>query len=323
MMSDNLSLCAANLAKSDEFYTRYEDISNELNHYEKHFYNKTVLCNCDDPFNSNFCVFFLHNFKRFGLKRLICTSYSENGIGMVADISSVADTDIDSLLKGRVKQLSGNGDFRSEECIGYLKLADIVVTNPPFSLFREYVAQLIEYGKRFIIVGNKNAITYKDIFPFIRNNKIWLGVGFAGGNAYFKIPPQSERKWSQGVYNSSDETVKFRNVGWFTNIEHSKRNEELPLHKEYHGNESLYPRYDNYDAINVDRVADIPCDYLGVMGVPITYLDKYNPEQFEIVGLAAGNIKGLEGIKLLSGKSGPYINGKLRYGRIFIKKVVH
>lgn len=312
-MAGNTSLCVASLTKQDEFYTRYEDIENELENYKNHFFNKIVLCNCDDPHESNFCAYFVRNFQRLGLKRFICTSYHENGVGALLDISDVS-------VKNKVKTLSGNGDFRSAECIEYLRAADIVVTNPPFSLFREYVSLLIEHGKKFVIVGNKNAITYRDIFPLIKSNRMWLGVGFSGGNAYFKIPPHKTRAWADGVYNSSDEMVKFRNVGWFTNLEHFKRSEKLSLYKSYYENEEAYLHYDNYDAVNVDRVADIPFDYTGVMGVPITYLDKHNPDEFEIIGLAAGNIRGLEGIELLSAKPGPYINGKLRYGRIFIRK---
>ena len=285
-----------------------------MNHYEKHFQGQTILCNCDDPFESNFCKFFLRNFNYLGLKRLICTSYGTSpivgrqmslfddqdepvvcGQGYVMDISAVpmangrgvSDVDIEALLRSKrrgVKKLKGDGDFRSEECIAYLKQADIVVTNPPFSLFREYVAQLIEYGKKFLIIGSKNAITYKEIFPLIQQNKVWLGYGFRKDDAYFRIPPERAAGYASGVYNPDTGLVHFRNCTWYTNLDHAKRHEELILYRRYYGHEEDYPRYANYDAINVDKVTDIPCDYFEEIGVPITYLDKHNPGQFEIIG---------------------------------------
>lgn len=313
-MANNASLHAASIAKQDEFYTQYEDIQSELNHYEKHFEGKTVLCNCDDPFESNFCKFFLRNFNYLGLKRLICTSYStssvawqqmtiwdylgeqvtsKNGHGYVMDIESVpmangrgvTDEDIDKLLKSEnvVRKLNGDGDFRSDECIEYLKQADIVVTNPPFSLFREYVALLMKYEKKFLIIGNQNNITYKEIFPLIQQDKIWLGWKF--GDMAFRVPdyyePRATRFW---VDENGTKWRSFGTICWYTNLDHDKRHEKLVLYRKYYGNEEDYPYYANYDAINVDKVADIPCDYFGEMGVPITYLDKHNPEQFEIIG---------------------------------------
>lgn len=311
-MAKNSSLNAANKAKQDEFYTQYADIQNEINHYEKHFDNKTVLCNCDDPFESNFCKFFLRNFNYLGLKRLICTSYStspfigeqfticdefdeplSSGKGYVMDISEVpmangrgvTDDDINALLTSKkrgVKRLKGNGDFRSEECIDYLKQADIVVTNPPFSLFREYVALLMKYEKKFLIIGNQNNVTYKEIFPLIQQNKLWLGWKY--GDMSFRVPdyyePRSTRFWID------DEGHRWRSFGticWYTNLDHDKRHEPLILYCHYYGNESDYPKYDNYDAINVNKVSEIPCDYFENMAVPITYIDKHNPEQFEII----------------------------------------
>ena len=316
-MANNASLHAAGVAKQDEFYTQYEDIQNELNHYEKHFRGMTVLCNCDDPFESNFCKFFLRNFNYLGLKRLICTSYHTSSVvgtqmslfddmdealvpghGYVMDIREVpmangrgvSDDDIDALLRSKkrgVKKLNGDGDFRSEECIEYLKQADIVVTNPPFSLFREYVALLMKYEKRFLIIGNQNNITYKEIFPLIQQNKIWLGWKF--GDMAFRVPdhyePRSTRFW---VDESGKKWRSFGTICWYTNLDHDKRHEELVLYRKYYGHEEDYPHYANYDAINVDRVADIPCDYFEEMGVPITYLDKHNPEQFEILGITLG-----------------------------------
>lgn len=229
-----------------------------------------------------------------------------------------------------VKELQGDGDFRSAECIELLKEADIVVTNPPFSLFREYVAQLIEYEKKFLIIGNKNAITNKEIFKLIKENKIWLGNGFRGGNAYFEIPETASRDYAKGVYDEETKLVKFRNCCWFTNLDHKKRHEELILYKNYTPEE--YPKYDNYDAIEVKKTAEIPMDYNGVMGVPITFLDKYNPEQFEIIWQASGNTRASapkEVLKKMSYKQHKedrggcgVVNGKRVYSRILIRKKI-
>ena len=290
-MSKNAALGKARNAKQDEFYTQYEDIQRELNHYEKHFEGKTVFCNCDDPFESNFCRFFLRNFNYLKLKRLICTSYSSSpvlgaqlllfdemeepvkkGIGYVMDITEpiamengmgVSDFDINRLLKSEkrgVKKLKGDGDFRSEECIKYLKEADIVVTNPPFSLFREYMAQLMEYEKKFLIIGNQNAITYKEIFPLLMENKIWLG--FKSGGMAFELP-EKYLQTNKSAYKLENGKIcqKLGNICWFTNLDHNKRHEKLELYCHYYGNEEHYPKYDNYDAINVDKVAEIPLDY--------------------------------------------------------------
>ena len=313
-MAKNSSLNAASIAKQDEFYTRYEDIQEELNHYEQHFRDKTVLCNCDDPFESNFCKYFLRNFNYLHLKRLICTSYSSSPFigkqklifdsnnepvipknGYVMDISEVpmengrgvSDEDIDKLLKSEkrgVKKLSGDGDFRSDECKNYLKQADIIVTNPPFSLFREYVAFLIEHNKKFLIIGNQNNITYKEIFPLIQHNKVWLGCKF--GDMAFRVPDYYESRETRfWVDKDGQKWRSFGTICWYTNLDHKKRHEEMILYRHYKGNEEYYPKYDNYEAINVNKVVEIPLDYDGVMGVPITFLDKYNPNQFEIIGL--------------------------------------
>lgn len=317
-MANNSNLNKANKVKNDEFYTQLSDIENELKHYRNHFKDKVVFCNCDDPYESNFFKYFAMNFNFLGLKKLIATCYmgspvmgqqfeqlsffdimpSEDDtpkkfpykieITEVTDVDgdgAVTLMDVEYLLRNRKNYLTlleGNGDFRSPECVEILKEADIVVTNPPFSLFREFVAQLVEYNKKFIIVGNQNAITYKEFFPLIQNNKIWLGNGFRGGNAYFAVP--KEVHYASGVYNEETGLVKFRNCCWFTNLDIKKRHEKLELYKKYTPEE--YPHYDNYDAINVDKTADIPEDYEGVMGVPITFLDKYNPDQFEIIGMA-------------------------------------
>ena len=319
-MAKNTGLSKAKDAKKDEFYTAYEDIQAEMNHYEEKFMEKTVLCNCDDPFESNFCKFFLRNFNYLGLKRLICTSYSTSpvigrqltlfdeinapiaqGNGYVMDIKDVpmangrgvSDEDIHVLLTSKkrgVKKLKGIGDFRSEECISYLKQADIVVTNPPFSLFREYVAQLMAYQKNFLIIGNVNAITYKEIFPLIKDNKLWLGASIHSGDRKFYVPDDYPlRAAGCGVDQDGRKYIRVKGVRWFTNLDYATRHEPLILYKRYYGNEEEYPKYDNYDAINVDKTADIPCDYFEDMGVPITYLDKHNPEQFEVVKFRKGN----------------------------------
>lgn len=288
----NRSLHAAKASKKDEFYTQLSDIEKELKHYKDHFKGKVVLCNCDDPLVSNFFHYFAHNFESLGLKKLITTCYKNSQPGMFSEHKSdkavwleyTGDKDGDRVPSPEeigIKHLEGDGDFRSKECIGLLKKADIVVTNPPFSLFREYVAQLMKYGKKFLIIGTTNGIAYKDIFNLIKENKVWLGYGFENGNAYFKTT--NGESYASGVYNPETGLVKFRNVSWFTNLEHQKRHEELILFKNYSPEE--FPTYDNYDAIEVSKTKDIPMDYYGAMGVPVTFLDKYNPEQFEILGI--------------------------------------
>jgi hypothetical protein len=325
----NKSLGAARNSKQDEFYTQLPDIERELKHFKKYFKNKVVLCNCDDPRVSNFFHYFSYNFEQLGLKKLITVCYKnqERDLFSKHDSEKAIYLEYTGDKEGNkvpdpaeigIKLLNGDGDFRSKECIELLQQADIVVTNPPFSLFREYVEQLVEYRKHFVIIGSLSALTYKETFKLIRDDQLWLGYAFHGGNAYFATPYAKE--FATGVYNEETGLVKFRNVTWFTNLEIEKRNEKLLLYKTYYGNEDEYPKYDNYDAINVDKTKDIPGDYEGVMGVPISFLDKHNPKQFEIVGLIAGNIKGLAGIPSASGKDGPYINGKLRYGRILIRK---
>ncbi len=299
----NKNLHAAKSAKKDEFYTQLSDIEKELKHYPKHFKGKVVLCNCDDPWVSNFFHYFSHNFEQLGLKKLITTCYknqnpdlfSENKSEKAIYLEYFGDKDGDKVPSPNeigIKPLKGDGDFRSQECIELLKQADIVVTNPPFSLFREYVAQLIDYDKKFIIVGHQNAIKYKEIFPLIRDNKIWLGYGFKGGAAHFI------NEHYEDYATASDRKVgmiRVSGVHWFTNLEISKRHEDLILYKKYTPEE--YPKFENYDAINVNITKDIPIDYDGMMGVPITFMDKYNPDQFEIIGVGIANL-GLEiGIK--------------------------
>lgn len=336
-MAGNKSLHAANKAKNDEFYTQLSDIENELRHYKHHFKDKTVYCNCDDPRVSNFFHYFSYNFEHLGLKKLIATCYknqnsdlfSQNDSEQAVWLKYTGDKDgngIPTPEEIAVKPLKGDGDFRSEECIGLLKQADIVVTNPPFSLFREYVAQLVEYGKHFIIIGNKNAITYKEIFPLIKDNKMWLGSTPMGTDMLFGVPDNYaeilvETKKTGSSYRIVDGEIKARaQACWFTNLDIAKRHEELILYRTY--NPEDYPKYDNYDAIEVSKVADIPCDYDGVMGVPITFLDKYNPEQFDILGATESEGKGFSnGLWHAESKvAQPLINGNRIYKRIFIRQ---
>lgn len=296
------SLSKAKKAKNDEFYTQLSDIENELKHYRKHFDGAIVLCNCDDPEWSNFWKYFYLNFDSLGLKKLVSTHFDTE--------KSTYKMEYEGTSEPIVTNLEGNGDFRSTECIELLKEASIVVTNPPFSLFREYVAQLMEYNKKFIIIGSQNAISYREIFPLIKDNKIWLGNGFKAGNAFFKIPSNADHsKYANGVYDPQTGLVKFRNCAWFTNLDLAKRHEELILYKKYKSDE--YPQYDDYNAIEVSKVVDIPSDYDGVMGVPVTFLDKYNPDQFEILGLDDHRVE-------WRGR-GPAINGKCKYRRIIIR----
>lgn len=327
----NRALSKARENKNDDFYTQLTDIERELKHYKEHFKDKVVFCNCDDPRVSNFFYYFSYNFEKLGLKRLITTCYknrerdlfSRNGSEQAIYLEYYGDkkgSKVPVAEEIGIRHLKGDGDFRSKESIELLKQVDIVVTNPPFSLFRQYVAQLIEYDKKFIIIGSQNAFTYRDIFTLIRDNKVWTGVD-NGGTKWFEVPHDYEIKTQTRIKTEGGR--KYFSMGsifWFTNLDHRKRHEELILYKSHSGNEGSYPKYDNYEAIEIATYKNIPLDYDGVMGVPITFLDKYNPDQFEIVGLIAGNIKGLAGIPSSTGKDGPYINGKLKYGRILIKR---
>ncbi len=312
-MAKNEGLGKAKDAKKDEFYTTFEDIQAEINNYTDKFKDKTVLCNCDDPYESNFCKFFLVNFNYLGLKRLICTSYASSpiigsqmtifdyldepvhrGNGYVMDISEVpmangrgvSDDDIEKLLKSKkrgVKKLKGDGDFRSTECIEYLKQADIVVTNPPFSLFREYITMLYEYNKQFLIIGNVNAIHYSQIFPLFKDNKLWLGASIHSGDRKFYVPEDYPLNAAGcGIDKDGRRFIRVKGVRWYTNIDYPSRHEDIDLYKKYSPED--YYTYDNMDAINVDKTLEIPCDYYGMMGVPITFMDKYNPDQFVILG---------------------------------------
>jgi hypothetical protein len=289
----NSRLKQAKNSKKDEFYTQLSDIEREMKHYKKHFKNKVVFCNCDDPRVSFFFHYFSYNFEALGLKKLITTCYksqnadlfSENKSERAIYLEYTGDKNGDNIPNRSeigIKHLKGDGDFRSKECIELLKQADIVVTNPPFSLFREYVAQLIEYDKKFIIIGHQNAITYREIFKLLKENKMWLGYGFNRNMAHF-INRHYEDYASDADHKEG--MIRVSGVVWFTNLDISKRHEDYIIYQKYYGNESLYPRYDNYNGINIDKTKDIPVDYKGVMGVPITFLTKHNPDQFEIVGL--------------------------------------
>ena len=293
--SKNENLHKAKDAKKDEFYTQLSDIEKEVRHYKEHFRGKVVYCNCDDPRVSNFFHYFSYNFEKLGLKKLITTCYKNQERDFFSQNSSeravyleyngdkngnhVPDPD-----EIGINHLQGNGGFQSRECIELLKQADIVVTNPPFSLFREYVAQLIEYEKKFLIIGNVNAVSYKEIFKLIKENKLWLGASIHSGDREFGVPDDYPLNAAGfRVDNSGKKFIRVKGVRWFTNLDYNERHEDLILPKNY--SPEKYPKYDNYDAINVDVTKDIPCDYSGAMGVPITFIDKYNPEQFEILGI--------------------------------------
>jgi len=313
-------LTKAKINKKDEFYTQLIDIENELVHYKNHFKNKVVYCNCDDPRVSNFFKYFSHNFESLGLKKLITSCYkrqevnlfstenNENGFFFEYEASEIEKNAVNT-DKIDVVHFKGDGDFRSIESIELLKKADIVVTNPPFSLFREYVAQLIKYDKKFLIIGNINAITYKKVFELIKKNKAWLGVNMGRGISGFIVPEHYELYGTETrTDNFGNKIVSPNNCLWLTNLNTFKRNKDILLSKMYYGNESNYPKYDNYDGINVNRTKNIPMDFKGVMGVPITFLHKFNPDQFEIIKFRKGNNE-----KDLS------INGKCPYFRILIR----
>lgn len=347
-MAKNKNLNDAARARKDEFYTQIEDIENELGHedYREFFRGKSVLCNCDDPYESEFFKYFAMNFNALELKKLIVTCYAGSPIlqtefnfdtgGILEpprhrnqfaykivipelfDWNNDGREDLDDIKHyilnhgGCWERLKGNGDFRSDECIEILRQADVVVTNPPFSLFREYVAQLMDYRKKFVIIAPMNAVTYKEIFPLIQQNKMWLGYGFRGGDPTFKVPPYyEEREYRFWIDENGQKWRSFGNMTWFTNIPLKKYKEELLLTFEY--SPELYPHYDNYDAIEVSKTARIPCDYFGVMGVPITFLDKYNPNQFEILGIA-------NSARWIGYECFTIIGGKKIYNRILIRR---
>lgn len=292
----NKSLRQARQAKNDEFYTQLSTIEQEVMHYRKHFKGKTVYLNCDDPRESNFFHYFSYNFERLELKKLIASCYKSQDFNLFSlhDVNEKAvwleytgETDggrVPTAEAIGVNYFESDGDFRSEESIELLKEADIVVTNPPFSLFREYIAQLMEYDKKFLVLGNMNAITYKEIFPLIKDNKMWPGVAF-NKTMKFEVPEHYDTE--KAIKEDGKRLIQVPAISWWTNLDYPRRHEDIILFREYKGNEDKYPKYDNYDAINVDKVADIPKDYQGIMGVPITFIGQWNPEQFEIVNLMA------------------------------------
>lgn len=353
-MAKNIELGAARLAKKDEFYTQLTDIEKEMRYYKKHFHGKTVLCNCDDPFESNFFKYFVLNFNRLGLKKLIATCYNGSPIAgqqlslfdyMDGDTSNKEENrpykavvttvydktgnggvdmlDVAELFKSgenELTELIGNGDFRSEECLALLDEADIVVTNPPFSLFREYVSMLMEHQKHFIIIGNVNAITYKEIFPLIMKNQLWFGASIHSGDRKFYVPDDYPLNASGcGIDEDGKRFIRVKGVRWYTNLDLKQRHEEMILVKYY--SQEQYPVFDNYNAVEVSKTTDIPCDYPGIMGVPITFMDKYNPDQFEIIGATESEGKGFSnGLwDEDSGIAQPLIKGIRKYKRLFIR----
>ena len=364
-MAGNKKLRKAQKNKNDEFYTQLSVIEDELCHYKQHFKGKVVFCNCDDPYESNFFKYFTMNFNSLGLKKLIATGYVTSPIiGTELNVWTGEETDVKERTPyvayiNEVKDMNGDGridledvkillqkkrncrrklhgdadypagDFRSEESLKLLKQADIVVTNPPFSLFREYVHQLVDNNKKFIIMGNKNAITYGEFFPLLKDNKAWVGATSLNGGRWMVMPKgmEIERSDKTKINNRGETIMNVAGVCWFTNLDIKKRHEDLILYKHY--NPKDYPTYDNYDAINVDKVSDIPCDYDGIMGVPITFFDKYNPKQFEVLGFwnngVAGDFLGAKKIEIeTSGKkifwNGPSVNGKATYFRVLLKR---
>ena len=351
-MSDNQSLIVAAKAKKDKFYTQLEDIENELRHYREFFKGKRVLCNCDDPFESNFFQYFALKFNDLELKKLVTTSYADSPIagleislfpdGKTAYMTEVTElrdwngdgredlNDVKFAIEHglyKVTPLTGDlkycaGDFRSKELVDLLKACDVVVTNPPFSVFREFVKLMIDSGKKFIIIGNVNAITYKEIFPLLMSNKLWFGESIHSGDREFRVPDDYPLEAANfRVDENGIKYLRIKGVRWYTNFDISKFREDIPLFKSYREEPERYPRYDNYDAIEVSKTAHIPCDYDGVMGVPITFLDKYNPNQFEILGnseMFAEPVTVNGKLKQNPGRF--YINGKRMYDRILIRR---
>ena len=312
MASANVNLHKAKDAKNDEFYTQLTDVSKELMHYKQHFKDKIVLCNCDDPTWSAFWKYFHLNFAELGLKKLISTHYDREKVTYKMEYTGGDDNDIEVGVKTPLK---GNGDFRNKECLDLIDEADIVVTNPPFSLFREYVAVLMEHEKKFIILGNMNALTYKEIFPLFRDNQLWYGASIHSGDRKFYVPDDYPLKASGcGIDENGKRFIRVKGVRWFTNLDYPARHEKLILWKNYTLEE--YPKYDEFNVINVDKYAEIPVDYDDVMGVPITFMDFFNPDQFEIIWLDGTDTSRWYG-------SGPLLNGKKKYRRLFIRRKVN
>ena len=330
----NAAMNRARNARKDEFYTQLSDIEKETRHYRDHFKGKTVLCNCDDPYASQFFVHFFRKFSAYGLKKLVSVCYkncepdlfSQNASehSIMLEYSGGADESRDPTkdeIAKWVKPLKGDGDFRSDECVDILKAADIVVTNPPFSLFREFIALLVKYDKKFLVIGNVNAISYKECFPLIKQGRLFMGASIHSGDREFGVPDDYPL-YAAGCRQDADgrKFIRVKGVRWWTNMDYPERHEDLTLFREY--NPKDYPKYDNYDAINVDETKDIPCDYDGVMGVPITFLDKWNPEQFEVLNCNDYRVDDKVPSKshgLIKDKEGA-VNGEIKYVRILIRK---
>lgn len=333
-MSQNRNLQDAKAAAKDEFYTQLTDIEKELEHYTKHFRDKIVYCNCDDPRVSNFFEYFSSNFEFLGLRKLITTCYKNRQLDLFSRKDSeraiyleyAGDTDGDLTVSSdeiEVHELQGDGDFRSPECVNLLKEADIVVTNPPFSLFREYVAQLIKYEKKFLIIGNMTAVSSKFIFPLIRSNKMWYGPSIKSGDREFGVPDHYPlTASSHRIDSNGNKYIRVKGVRWFTNLEHDMMHEKFRLTAKY--SPDKYPKYDNYDAIEVSKTKNIPKDYDGVMGVPITFLDRYNPEQFEILGsdydVKTGLLNEIINPEWQGKIDRGYVKGKRQWARILIRR---
>ena len=312
----NANLNRAGKNKEDEHYTKITDIEKELRYYKHYFKDKTIFCNCDDPEYSNFWKYFELNFTELGLKKLISTHYETQipsyKLELIEDVNGDGKITSKDIIKTPLKQ---NGDFRSPECIEILKEADLVITNPPFSLISEYILQLVEYKKKFLIIGRETVITNKEIFPLLRDGIIWLGYNY--GEMEFVVPADYEPRETR---YREENGIKYHSLGntlWLTNLDIPKRHEDYKAFRTFQ--KENYEMFDNYDAICINKLTDIPIDYDGVMGVPITILHNHNPEQYEIVGLLAGNIRGLAGIPSKINKDGPYVNGKLKFGRVLIR----
>lgn len=309
-MSTNIGLCEAKDAKNDEFYTQIEDIEKELAYHENAFKDKIVYCNCDDPTQSAFWQYFHLNFAKLGLKKLISTHYNKTNPTYKMEYAGRED---DNITSGVKTPLKGNGDFRSEECLDLLDKSDIIVTNPPFSLFRDYVAVMMKHKKTFLILGNMAALTCKEIFPLIKNNQLWYGASIHSGDRKFYVPDDYPLNASGcGVDDNGRKFIRVKGVRWYTNLDYASRHKKLDLWKTYTPAE--YPKYDNYDAINVRKYSEIPCDYNGVMGVPITFIDHYDPDQFDILKCSAYADRDY------SGCGGLYINKKKVFVHILIRK---
>ena len=353
-MSKNFALQEAARARQDEFYTSRSDIENEMRYYREHFRGKTVLCNCDDPYESEFFKYFALFFNTIGLKKLIATCYAGSPIAQrqlslfddetptpsrkpycaviecMKDYNGDGRTDLldaEYILQhgvgGGLRVLDGDGDFRSPECVKLLQEADIVATNPPHSLLREYIFLLTKYGKKFIVLGNINAVTYKEVFPLIMQNKMWMGVTIHSGDRKFHVPESYPLEAAGcGVDDEGRRFIRVKGVRWFTNLEHNRHNETMILVMSYHKDPSKFPHYDNYDAIEVSKTVEIPYDYDGIMGVPITFLDKYNPKQFEILGMSGTNFaEGVPPCHIEGTSRNAKINGRNIYRRLFIRKI--